>query len=123
MKKKSVKPKKYEYQVNIRNIMLTKESYKQCKKIKVDLWGNLANAIEGGNWYIPSNTHEYADLKHDMEKSMCSFFNIKKEKLLVEIQYFESDILSFEKGVHPNYNNGKRLDMKKKTNIQKKRMI
>lgn len=110
MRKKTFKKRSPKYNnVCIRHIMLTKESYRQCKKIKVDLYGNLAFAIESGEWYVPSNTYEYSALKKQLEDSMYDFFAIKKEKPLIDIQYFDSDILSFEDDIHPNYNCGKRI--------------
>jgi hypothetical protein len=110
MGKRTSKKKSPKYNnVCIRHIMLTKESYRQCKKIKVDLYGNLAFAIESGEWYVPSKTYEYSTLKKQLEDSMYDFFDIKKDKPLVDIQYFDSDILSFEDGLHPNYNGGKRI--------------
>lgn len=87
--------------------MLTKESYRQCRKVKNCVHGNLAAAIEGGNWWMASDTYEYVDLKKRLESDLKRFYEVDDDTL-VEIQYFDSDILSFEKGVHPNCNNGKR---------------
>ena len=110
MRNKTLKKKSTKYNnVCIRHIMLTKESYRQCKKIKVDLYGNLAFAIESGEWYVPSKTYEFSSLKKYLEDNMYRFFDIKNAKPLIDIQYFDSDILSFEDGLHPNYNGGKRI--------------
>lgn len=91
------KNKKDIKQVNVRNIKLTKKSKSALKKIKEPLFGNVAYAIESGNWWVPSDTYEYLDIMVDMEKSMYEFYDIPKDAI-VEIETFDSDILSFEKG-------------------------
>lgn len=99
--------KKTVHHVGINNVMLTKESYRQCRKVKNGIHGNIAYAIEGCEWWMESETYEYADLKKSLEDAIRDFYGLD-DKVLVEIQYFDSGILSFEKGVHPNWNGGKR---------------
>jgi len=102
MNKKKKNKNKKDFQLNLRHVKLSKESKKQLKKIKDSLWGNIANAIESGNWHVPSDTYEFIDVKTNFEKSMHEFFSIPKD-ILVEIDYYESNIMSFEKGIHPKW--------------------
>ena len=82
--------------INIRNIKLTKASYRQLKKVPYWLYGSVADSIECGNWHVPSDTIEYIDIKHNLENEFKEFYNLTDE--IVKIKSFESDILSFHKG-------------------------
>lgn len=90
------------HDVNIREIVLSILSRERLSELKDDLYGDKAYAIESGNWWIPSDTHEYVDLRDRMVNSLHVFFDIPKD-VPIEILSFKSDILSFEKGVYPQY--------------------
>ena len=98
MKSKNRKTKS----VNVHDIRLTKDSKKSLKGFKT--WDNypVVWAIEEGNWHVPSETYEYADIKARLEDNLADFYEIPKN-VKIEIKSFKSDILSFEKGVYPEY--------------------
>ena len=90
-------------QIELKNVRLTKASYDSLKKIKNELWGNVANAIESPIWIIPFDSYEYTDIKNEMEcVGIPEMFELP-ENAVVEIQSFESNILSFHKGIYPDY--------------------
>jgi hypothetical protein len=86
--------------VNIREIVLSELSRERLAKIPDEMNGDKAYAIESGNWWLPSDTHEYVDLRDMMVISLHEFFGIPND-VPIEILSFKSDILSFEKGVYP----------------------
>lgn len=89
-------------QISIKNVMLSTASKRQLRKIKDNIWGNVVNAIECPEWYIPSDTIEYVDVRDSLIDGIREMFNIDKD-ILIEVEYFETNMLSFTKGVYPNY--------------------
>ena len=79
--------------VNIRNIKLTKECRKRLRKEKNELWGDVAWAIEGGNWFIPMKNHNYTHMKDRIESGMKKFFNLENP---VEVEDFDTDIIYYD---------------------------
>ena len=102
---KKASKKKSISQVELKNVRLTKASYDSLKKVKVPMWGNVVNAIESPVWLIPFDSYEYADIKEEMEKNAipAMFEDNLPENAIIEIQSFDSNILSFHKGVYPDY--------------------
>lgn len=80
-------------QVNLRNVKLSKESRKLCRKVKDCLWGNVANAIECGNWWIPVKNHNYTHMKSEFEKGMREFYDLDFD---VTIADFDTDIICYD---------------------------
>ena len=112
-KKKSVR-KNEPLTVSLSNIRLSRKSKaairKWEKQQKKDgkrlrsLCGDTVFDIENGHWSGPSKTYEFIDLKTDWEKAYYKWFDIPKD-VLIEIDCFDTGILSFEKGVYPKYHN------------------
>lgn len=99
--------KQPEHHVSIRNIVLRKQTYDTLKKIKECLFGNIANAIECGNWMFPYHSYDYGELKLMMEFAFHTFYDIP-EDVEIDIKRFDSDILSFESGIYPDYSKGRK---------------
>lgn len=110
-KKKSVR-KNEPLIVSLTNIRLSRKSKaairKWEKQQKKDgkrlrsLCGDTVFDIENGHWSGPSKTYEFIDIKTCWEKEYHTWFGIPKD-VLVEIDCFDTGILSFEKGVYPKY--------------------
>lgn len=83
-------------QINIRNIKLTEKSFEKLSKIEDTLYDTVAYAIEDGDWYLPSETYEYVDIKKKLTEELASFF--KLDQTLIEIEDFFTHIVSYEKG-------------------------
>lgn len=66
------------------------------------MFGDVASSIECGDWWIPSDTHEYVDIRDNMIDMLIDFYSLTNDEL-VEIKSFDSDILSFDKGIYPDY--------------------
>jgi hypothetical protein len=89
-------------QVNARMVRLTRESKKSLSGLKY-LGESVASVIECGNWWIPSDSFLYSRIKREFEHGMKKFFDIPEGRS-VEVKSLESDILSFDDGIYPNYN-------------------
>lgn len=97
MKIERVSPK----QVNIRMVRLTETSKKSLTGVRY--FGEpVDSAIECGDWWIPSDSYLYSKLRDNLEKRLRHFFNIPSDRKL-EVKSFESDILEFDDGIHPDY--------------------
>lgn len=79
--------------VNMRNVKLTKECRKRLRKVKDCLWGNVADAIECGNWYLPVKNHKYTHMKETFEKETMDFFHLDQP---VCIESFDTDIIQYD---------------------------
>lgn len=105
-KKSANKPRKTEKKTTemttVRDVVLLPESRKILKKIPYWSFGTVADTIECAcSWTIPGDIHEYADLRDELEKGLDEFFELKPGS--VKIKRLESNILSFEKGIYPDY--------------------
>ena len=92
--KTSRKAKRETFDVNIRNVTLTKECRKRLKKVRDCLWGSVADAIECGNWWIPVSNHDYDHMKEEFEKGTKDFFNLEQD---VCVKDFDTDIVSYNR--------------------------
>ena len=107
-----MKSKRQNFDVEIRNVKLSKKSKqaikkweKECKKNKIELRSLSQDTvwdIESGHWYGPVPSHEFIDMKVVWENGYHDFFDIPAD-VLVEIDCFDTGILSFEKGIYPVY--------------------
>jgi len=91
--KKTKKSKVETIDVNIRNIKLTKECRKRLRKVKNAIWGDVAWAIEGGNWFIPMENHNYTHMKERIESGLKEFFELEQS---VEVDDFDTDIICYD---------------------------
>ena len=82
------------FNVNIRDVRLTKECYKRLSKVKNGLWGNVADAIECGNWWIPVKSHDYDHMKSEFEKGTKDFFDLEQD---VCVKDYVTDIISYDR--------------------------
>ena len=88
---------------NVRNIVLTKRSRDALsKKTENTIFGNVAEEIESGDWYVPGDETKYSRLRDSLVDSFRNFFSLSEEDP-IEIKRFHSDILSFCDGIHPDY--------------------
>jgi hypothetical protein len=94
-KKTSKKSDKDIIQIHVWDIKLTKDSKKRLRKVKNTLWGNAANAIEWGNWYIPVKNYLYTHIKKTLEDGMRDFFSIDKD-IPIEIEDFMTNIIEYD---------------------------
>lgn len=90
-----VKTKKEKISIHVWDIKLSKDTRKTLRKIKECLWGNVANAIECGNWYIPVYNHKFTHIKKSLERGMKKFFNLEKD-IEVVVDDFMTEIIEFD---------------------------
>ena len=90
-----------QHQVNIRKVRLTKKSNNALSDLKY-LNDSVISVIKHGNWWITCDCFLYSKLKSEFEKEIRKFFNIPNN-INFEIKSFESDILSFDDGIYPDY--------------------
>ena len=84
-----------------------KEWERKCKKNKIALrsiCNDIVLDIETGRWYGPCKSYEFIDLKNDWEKVFHGFFDIP-DNVLIEIDCFNTGILSFDKRIYPKWHN------------------
>ena len=87
----------------IRNIVLTKRSREALSKITENqIFGSVAEQIEGTTWSFPFDDVEFSVMRDKAEEELRKFFSLEKD-VPVEIKRFDSNILSFCTGVHPDY--------------------
>ena len=82
-------------QIHVWDIKLAKESRKLLRKVKNVMWGNVANAIECGNWYIPVKNYLYTHIKKSLEDGMRDFFDVDKD-IPIEIENFMTNIIEYD---------------------------
>lgn len=80
-------------QVNMRHVKLTNDSRAKCRKVADGLHGNVADAIEGGDWWIPCKNHNYTHMKSEFEKGMRKFFNLDFD---IEVDDFWTNIICYD---------------------------
>lgn len=80
-------------QVNMRHVRLTKDSRAKCHKVSYGLNGNVANAIEDGDWWIPCKNHNYTHMKSEFENGMKEFFNLDFD---IEVDDFCTNIICYD---------------------------
>ena len=86
------------HQLNIKNITLGRGCKTALRKIKEPIWGNIVNAIECGDWWIPFDSYEYRDIKEHLEtKVFHEFYDLPNDVKII-IKDFSTPILSFHKG-------------------------
>lgn len=104
--------------ISVNHIVLTPESRKKLKKIKYWSYGNVADTIEcADTWSVPIESCEYVDIRDALVNGFVQFFSLK-DPSMVEIKRFESNILSFDKGIYPDYS--KDTPVRKKPSSKKK---
>lgn len=90
-----------QHQINIRKVLLTNESNKSLSGLKY-LNDSVLSVIKHGNWWITCDCFLYSKLKSKFENEIRNFFSIPND-IKFEIKSFESDILSFDDGIYPDY--------------------
>lgn len=96
----------------VTNIKLSKDSRKSIKSWEksekktehglLSICGDTVYDIEAGRWHGPVRSYDFGDMKEDWESAFHEFFGIP-EDVLVEIDCFDTGILSFERGIYPKY--------------------
>lgn len=87
----------------VEHVVLTSESRRKLRKVKYWSFGTVADSIECANsWSIPEDITEYVDLRDKLEESFAKFFELKNRDD-VHIKNFQANILSFHKGVYPDF--------------------
>ena len=103
----------------IEDVVLTRESRKRLRKIKYWSFGNVADTIEcATSWWIPEDIHEYSDLKETLERHLAEFFELEDPDA-VEIKSLRTNILSFHKGVYPDYSSDRKATRTAKNPVSK----
>lgn len=80
-------------QVNMQHVKLTKDSRAKCRKAADGMHGNVADTIEGGDWWIPCKNHNYTHIKSEFEKGMRKFFNLDFD---IEVDDFWTNIICYD---------------------------
>ena len=98
MKTKKTKKNDDIRQLNIKHIKLGRGCKTALRKIKEPLWGDIVNAIECGDWWIPFESIEYRDIKEHLETVVFhEFYKLPKDTKIIVKDFF-TPILSFHKG-------------------------
>jgi hypothetical protein len=93
---KASKTKKEVLNIEVNDIRLSKDCRKRLKKVKDCMWGNVANAIEYGHWFIPVKNHRFTHIKKSLEKGMVKFFRLKGDDANVEVEDFFTSIIEYD---------------------------
>ena len=88
----------------VRNIVLSKRSREALsgKNTEGHVFWSVSDQIEFGDWYVPGEETEYSKLRANLARSFRDFFSLSEDDP-VEIKRFDSDILSFNDGIYPDY--------------------
>lgn len=106
-------PRRTKQMTTVENVVLTDDSRKRLSKIPYWSFGNVADSIEfATSWSVPEDVHEYSDLRDVLEKGLADFFSLE-DPSAVKIKRFETNILSFEKGIYPDYDDERPRKRKK----------
>lgn len=96
----------------VRDVRLSKGSKisikaweKRCRKRGIplrSLFDDTVYSIESGCWCGPVPSYDFLDMKTYWEDAYHEFFSIPNE-VKIEIDCFNTGIMSFDKGVYPKY--------------------
>ena len=78
----------------MRKVRLEPSCRRLLKKIKNWMWGNVADAVELPEWFVPVESHSYGHMKEILERRLEDFFDLEKSSIAVKS--FETDIISYE---------------------------